>query len=211
MRYRQFHGALNSVGGASTEHVATSPKPISGRRIPPNWWPLVSAFVPAEQIVLRSARRLAAIYSPVPLQPSDLDHIREEIINSVGFSLCSSLAICEGQRAAEKLEMVLRTFCCAGYRPLKLQPICEYVVSPDERLLLAFIAGCQRGNLYNVRSILSWLAPSVSATRLIAPGQAFATMLKGSGVILPQRLHLSGNGCQSQLLPCGNEQAQHRH
>ncbi len=177
------------------------------RRNPSIWWPPVFAFKPSERIVLRSARRLSAIHSAVPFQPSSMDQMRAEIINAVGSGFCASLAIREGQRAAEQLEMILRTFCCAGYRPLKLRPICEYRVCPDERFLLSFIAGCQREDLYNVQSILSWLAPSVSATHLILSGKAFADMLKNSGIILPQRLYLSGRVCQSQPILSANEQA----
>jgi len=220
MRNCQFRTMMNSaqvseigstIASDGDQISIASSKSKSRHRIRRRWWPMLSEFKPSEQIVLRSARRLAAIHASVPLQPSDMDHMREEIINAVGLGFGASLAICEGRRAAEELEKVLRTFCCAGYRPLKLEPICEYTVCPDERFLLSFIAGCQRDDLHNVRSILSWLAPSVSASHLLSPGEAFANILKNSSVILPQRLFLSGNACQVWPFLSGNEPVHYKH
>ena len=195
-----------------TRKTVNSKKEIQSRYwSAPSWWPPIHAFNASEQIILRSARRLSAIYSAVPFQPSNIEQMRAEIINSVGSGFSVSLAIREGRRAAEQLEMILQAFCCAGYRPLMLRSICEYRISPDERFLLSFIAGCQREDLYNIRSILSWLVPSVSVPHLVAPGQVFASILKDSGIALPQRLHLSSNGFQSRPMLPDHAQASQYH
>jgi len=192
------------TGSSNTVKQSTSKKSSS-------WWPLFTEYKTSEQIILRSARRISAIYSAVPFQPSNMDQMRMEIIDAVGSGLSASLAIREGQSAAEQLEMILRTFCCAGYRPLRLRPICEHRVSPDERFLLSFIAGCQRKDMCNIRNILSWLAPGVSAPHLILPGQNLAGILKNSGIVLPQRLYLGSSPSQSFPILSVHEQASKYH
>jgi hypothetical protein len=190
----------------------TSPR---RRRRAPRWWPALADLSPVERVLLRAARRLEAARAAPQLALADTvlepERFRDEILRSVGYGFAASLGLRDGVAAASELENILCTFCCAGYRALDLRPICEPVVAPDERFLLAFLAACQRPDLYNVRSILSWLAPAAGAILLTAHGHAFGHRLHSQGITLPQRLRLTAAVGNSAALPCRHEHACRRH
>ena len=180
-----------------------------GRR--PGYWPYISELNFSEQVLLRSARRLFAINTKIALVEPDLERLREEILSSVGHGFGVTLGPQSGLSVATELEMILRAFCCMGFRPLQMHSICEPPLSTDERLLLSFVAGCQVKDSDHVWNVLSWLLPPPGAKIITAHGYALATKFYEGGLVLPQRLEIPGCiGC-SEVLPCRNEFAYKPH
>ncbi|PPR23074.1 MAG: hypothetical protein CFH38_01067 [Alphaproteobacteria bacterium MarineAlpha10_Bin1] len=170
----------------------------------PDGWPSIRELNLAEQILLRAARRLSASNTGVPIVVPDLERFREEIIASVGHGFGVSLGASQGTTAASELEAILCTACCAGFHPLQMNGICEPSLTPDERFLLSFVAGCRANDPDHVRSLLSWLLHPTAMPIIAGHGQSVADIFQAGGLILPQRLHLAGCIGYSELVPCGD-------
>ena len=105
----------------------------------------------AEQLVLWSARRLAATGHGAAATENEASACRLDVRARVGGEL--SVALCPtggpaaGVEAAEALERTLEIFGCAGVRSLQLNPMCCRFVSNDERLFLSFLAELPGGRL----------------------------------------------------------------
>ena len=158
----------------------------------------------AEQLVLWSARRLAAAGEGAAATETDASTCRHDVRARVGGEL--SVALCPtggptaGVAAAEALERALDIFGCAGVRGLQLNPMCCRFVSNDERLFLSFLASCQEGDHRHAAALLSWFLPPAGVRTAAADGAAFARALLEAGFQLPQRLMLSeGAGFPTSL------------
>jgi len=171
----------------------------------PKEWPTFAELDIAEQILLRAARRLSACCSETPLKVPDRARFREEIMASVGQGFGVSLGPNAGASAAGELNSILQTVCCAGFKPLDICRICEPTLTPDERFLLSFVAGCQADDPDHIRSLLSWLLPPAAVGIAAAHGQTLAHIFQAGGLVLPQRLHLAGCIGYSQIMPCHGE------
>jgi hypothetical protein len=174
-----------------------------GRR--PAAGPSIAELDFAERILIRALRRLTAINTGIALVVPDLEWLREQVIDAVGHGFGVTLGPRGGAAAVAELEWILRTFCCAGFRPLQIGRICEPSISPDERLLLSFVAGCQANDTDHVRNLLSWLLPPPAATIITAHGQSLAHIFHAGGVALPQRLRFADRVGVSGVLPCRGE------
>ena len=148
-----------------------------------------------EQLVLWSARRLAAAGQDAAATDIDASTCRHDVRARVGGEL--SVALCPtggpaaGVEAAEALERALDIFGCAGVRSLRLNPMCCRFVSNDERLFLSFLASCQEGDYRHAAALLSWFLPPAGVRTAAADGAAFARALLDAGFQLPQRLVLA--------------------
>ncbi|MDE0201847.1 MAG: hypothetical protein OXK73_05360 [Rhodospirillaceae bacterium] len=149
----------------------------------------------AEQLVLWSARRLAAAHHGAEATGTEASACRHDVRARVGGEL--SVALCPtggpaaGVEAAEALERTLEIFGCAGVRSLQLNPMCCRFVSNDERLFLSFLASCQEGDHRHAATLLSWFLPPAAVRTAAADGAAFARALLEAGFQLPQRLMLT--------------------
>ena len=168
-------------------------------------WPCITELDYSERVLLRAARRLSAINTEIALVVPDLERVREEILGSVGHGFGVTLGPQVGSSAATELEMILRAFCCMGFRPFQIHRICEPPLSTDERLLLSFVAGCQAKDSDHVWNVLSWLLPLAGAKIITAYGYALAKKFHEGGLVLPQRLEIGGCIGYSEMMPCRNE------
>ena len=141
----------------------------------------------AEQLVLWSARRLAAVGHGAAATETEASACRKDVL--------------AGVEAAEALERTLDIFGRAGARGLHLNPICCRFVSNDERLFISFLASCQDGNHRHAAALLSWFLPPAAMRAAAADGAAFAAALLGAGYCLPQRLHLAPDAGLRQRAP----------
>lgn len=157
----------------------------------------------AEQLVLWSARRLAAAgHGSAAIETESVDcrkDVLARVTGELGVALRPTGGPTAGLEAAEALERTLDTFGSAGVRSLRLNPMCRRFVSNDERLFLSFLAGCQGGDCRHTATLLSWFLPPAAMRTAAADGAAFAKALQDAGYCLPQRLHLSVNAG----FPCG--------
>lgn len=168
-------------------------------------WPSIAGLGFAERVLLRAVRRLSMANSGVALGVPDLKRLQEAIIEAVGHGFGSMFGPKGGSVAAVELEWILRTFCCAGFRPLQIGGICEPSMLPDERFLLSFVAGCQADDSVHVRNLLSWLLPPPGATIITAHGHSLADIFRMGGLTLPQRLRLAEGVGPANLVPCHDE------
>ena len=149
----------------------------------------------AEQLVLWSARRLAAVAQGAAATETDASARRHDVRARVGGELSVALyptgGPTAGVDAAEALERTLDIFGCAGVRGLRLNPMCCRFVSDDERLFLSFLASCQEGDHRHAAALLSWFLPPAGVRTAAADGAAFARALLDAGFQLPQRLMLA--------------------
>ena len=149
----------------------------------------------AEQLVLWSARRLAAAGHGAAATETEASACRQDVLARVGdelsVALCATGGPTAGLEAAEALERILDIFGCAGYRSLRLNPMCSRFLSNDERLFLSFLASCQEGDCRHASALLSWFLPPAAMRTAVADGAAFAAALQNAGFQLPQRLMLS--------------------
>jgi len=158
----------------------------------------------AEQLVLWSARRLAAAGRGAAATETDASACRHDVRARVGGELGVALGPtggpAAGAEAAEALERALDIFGCAGVRSLRLNPMCCRFVSNDERLFLSFLASCQDGDHRHAAALLSWFLPPAGVRSAAADGAAFARALLEAGFQLPQRLMLSESaGCPTSV------------
>ena len=154
----------------------------------------------AEQLVLWSARRLAAAGHGTAATEIEASACRQDVLARVGgelsVALCPTGAPAAGTEAAEALERTLDIFGRAGARSLRLNPMCCRFVSNDERLFLSFLASCQEGDHRHAAALLSWFLPTAGVRIAAAEGAAFARALLEAGFQLPQRLMLAEHaGC----------------
>ena len=149
----------------------------------------------AEQLVLWSARRLAAAGYGAAASETEAEARREDVLvrvgGELGVALCPTGGPSAGLEAAEALVRTLDIFDCAGVRCLRLNPMCCRFVSNDERLFLSFLASCQEGDYRHTAALLSWFLPPAGMRTAATNGAAFARALLGAGFQLPQRLMLS--------------------
>ena len=149
----------------------------------------------AEQLVLWSARRLAAAENGLVATETDASACRRTLLDRVsaelGVALRATGGPTAGREAAERLDRALETFASAGTRGLRMNPLCCRFVSNDERLFLSFLAGCQAGDCRHTGALLSWFLPPAAMRIAATEGSAFATALLGAGFRLPLRLRLS--------------------
>ena len=149
----------------------------------------------AEQLVLWSARRLAAADQDAAATETEASERRHDVRARVGGEL--SVALCPtggpaaGVEAAEALQRTLDIFGCTGVRSLRLNPMCCRFVSNDERLFLSFLASCQDGDYRHAAALLSWFLSPAGVRTAAADGAAFARALLDAGFQLPQRLMLT--------------------
>ena len=152
----------------------------------------------AEQLVLWSARRLAAADHGTAATESEAlacrQAIRERVGGELSVALCPTGGPTAGVEAAEALERTLGIFGCAGVRSLRLNLMCCRFVSNDERLFLSFLASCQEGDHRHAAALLSWFLPPAGVRSAAADGAAFARALLDAGFQLPQRLMLAESG-----------------
>lgn len=150
----------------------------------------------AEQILIWAARRIQISLENVPAEESDLQSSRELAIRRVGSELAVALDGTDcaraGFAAAERLSLILTTFACAAVRPLALRPLCSTTLTSDERLLLSYLAACQRGESGQVNALLSYLFPPAGARIAIRHGCELAVILKHGMLAVPLRLRLEG-------------------
>ena len=182
---------LTKVGQAVVETKFNRRSRLYGRW--PADWPRISELDFSERVLLRAVRRLSVINTEISLVVPDLERLREETLGSVGHGLGVTLGPQVGSSAATELEMILRSFCCMGFRPFQIHRICELPLSTDERLLLSFVAGCQ--------------AKDSGAKIITAHGYALATKFHEGGLVLPQRLEIAGCTGYSEMMPCRNQYA----
>ena len=151
----------------------------------------------AEQLVLWSARRLAAgDHDEAATECEAADRrrsVRERVGGELGVALRPTGGPDAGPAAAMALARTLATFDCAGVRSLRLNPLCSRFVSNDERLFLSFLAACQEGDCAHASALLSWLLPPAAMRLAATDGAAFAAALGGAGFRLPQRLLLTAD------------------
>ena len=149
----------------------------------------------AEQLVLWSARRLAAAGQAAEATETETSACRHDVRARVGGELSVALYPTGGPAAGldvvEALERTLDIFGCAGARSLRLNPMCCRFVSNDERLFLSFLASCQEGDHRHAAALLSWFLPPAAVRTAAADGAAFARALLEAGFRLPQRLVLT--------------------
>ena len=194
---------LTKVGQAVVETKFNRRSRLYGRW--PADWPRISELDFSERVLLRAVRRLSVINTETSLVVPDLERLREETLGSVGHGLGVTLGPQVGSSAATELEMILRSFCCMGFRPFQIHRICELPLSTDERLLLSFVAGCQAKDSDHVWNVLSWLLPLAGAKIITAYGYALAKKFHEGGLVLPQRLEIGGCIGYSEMMPCRNE------
>ena len=151
----------------------------------------------AEQLVLWSARRLAVVAHGAAATETEAATCRRDVLARVGgelgVALCATGGPTAGLEAAEALERTLDIFGCAGYRSLRLNPMCSRFLSNDERLFLSFLASCQEGDCRHAGALLSWFLPPAAMRSAVTDGAAFAAALLSAGFQLPQRLLLREN------------------
>ena len=172
---------------------------------PPTTRPSIAELDFAEQILVRAVRRLSVTNTKTALVVPDLERFKEQVIEAVGQGFGVFLGPRGGTAAAVELEMILRTFCCAGFRTLQIFRICEPSLSSDERFLLSFVAGCQAKDGDHLRNLLSWLIPPPGAMIITAHGQSLAHIFQVGGLALPQRLRLVDCVGHSDVMPCRGE------
>ncbi len=166
----------------------------SGRTVPRLCFP--------EQIVLWSARRFAAASAAATASEEEAAARRQDILLRIGMEFDAILrpragaeTVDRAGRTAEALAHTLESFGSLGVRPLRLNPPSCRFVGSDERLLLAFIAGCQAGDHGHTASFLSWFFPPCQARVPATHGAALAAAFADARLILPQRLRLDGCAC----------------
>lgn len=167
----------------------------------------------AEQLVLWSARRLAAEghdAAATECEASDRRRsVRERVGGELGVALRPTGGPDAGPAAAGALARTLTTFGCAGVRNLRLNPLCSRFVSNDERLFLSFLAACQEGDCAHASALLSWFLPPAAMRLAATDGAAFAAALGGAGFRLPQRLLLTAGAGSPWAQPADAPQTVH--
>ena len=157
----------------------------------------VPRLVFAEQLVLWSARRLAAAYHGAAATETEAAacrrDVRTRVAGELSVALCPAGGPAAGVEAAEALERTLDIFNFAGLRGLHLNSMCCRFVSNDERLFLSFLASCQEGDHQHAAALLSWFLPPAAMRTAATDGAAFAAALLGAGYRLPQRLQLAAD------------------
>ena len=150
----------------------------------------------AEQLVLRSARRLAAAALGTAATEAEasayMQAARDRAGAELGVALSPSGGPAAGRNAAEALKRTLAIFGSAGVRSLRLNPLCCRFVSNDERLLMSFLAACQEGDYRHAGALLSWFLPPAAVRVAATDGAAFAAALLGAGFRLQQRFPQAG-------------------
>ena len=192
-------GAMND-GATQREAQAPGPRRSAAPGI------TIPRLTFAEQLVLWSARRLAAAGHGTAATETEASACRQDVLARVGGEL--SVALCPtggpaaGTEAAEALERTLDIFGRAGARSLRLNPMCFRFVSNDERLFLSFLASCQEGDHRHAAALLTWFLPPAGVRIAVADGAAFARALLEAGFQLPQRLMLAESaGCPAGASP----------
>ena len=192
-------GAMND-GATQREAQAPGPRHSSapGMTIP--------RLTFAEQLVLWSARRLAAAGHGTAATETEASACRQDVLARVGgelgVALCPTGGPAAGTEAAAALERTLDIFGRAGARSLRLNPMCCRFVSNDERLFLSFLASCQEGDHRHAAALLTWFLPPAGVRIAAADGAAFARALREAGFQLPQRLMLAEHaGCPAGTSP----------
>ena len=146
----------------------------------------------AEQLVLWSARRLAAAGQDAAATETEVEasrhDVRARVVGELSVALCPTGGPAAGTEAAQALERLLDIFGCAGVRSLRLNPMCCRFVSNDERLFLSFLASCQEGDHRHAAALLSWFLPPAAVRSAATDGAAFARALFDAGFQLPQRI-----------------------
>ena len=192
-------GAMNgSAAQSETQAPAPRRSAAPGMTIP--------RLTFAEQLVLWSARRLAAAGHGTAATETEASACRQDVPTRVsgelGVALCPTGGPAAGTEAAEALERTLDIFGRAGGRGLRLNPLCCRFVSNDERLFLSFLASCQEGDHRHAAALLSWFLPPAGVRIAAADGAAFARALLEAGFQLPQRLKLAESaGCPAGASP----------
>ena len=196
-------GGLTEVWQAVNEMRLNQRMKRPGQR--PAEWPSIAELDFAERVLVRAVRRLSVTNTETALVVPDLERFREEVIEAVGHGFGVFLGPRGGTGAAAELESMLRTFCCAGFRPLQIGGICEPLMLPDERFLLSFVAGCQAKDTDHVRNLLSWLLPPAGARIITAHGQSLAHIFHVGGLTLPRRMWLGDSIGLADIVPCHGE------
>ena len=192
-------GAMND-GATQREAQAPGPRRSAAPGI------TIPRLTFAEQLVLWSARRLAAAGHGTAATETEASACRQDVLARVGgelgVALCPTGGPAAGTEAAERLERTLDIFGRAGARSLRLNPMCCRFVSNDERLFLSFLASCQEGDHRHAAALLSWFLPTAGVRIAVADGAAFARALLEAGFQLPQRLMLAESaGCPAGASP----------
>jgi len=147
-----------------------------------------------EQILIWAARRIQISIDNVPAEENDLEARHKMTIRRVGSELAVAFdgedSAKAGFVAAERLALILTTFACAAIRPLAMGPLCSTTVTNDERLLLSYVAACQKGDAGQVNALLSYLFPPAGARIAIRHGCELAAILKRGMLAVPLRLRL---------------------
>ena len=169
----------------------------------------------AEQLVLWSARRLAAAGHVAAATETEASACRQaaraRVAAELGVALHPAGGPAAGHEAAALLERTLAIFGCAGVRGLRLNPMCCRFVSNDERLFMSFLAGCQAGDCGHTGALLSWFLPPAAARVAVGDGAAFAAALLDAGFQLPQRLRLPACAGFPRAAPAGTATPQTLH
>jgi len=155
----------------------------------------------SEQIVVWAARRFGFIGNTALLSDLSSPAQREKAIRKVGMELGGVFLKLPddtlGNEVASDLESVISSFAESGYRGLKLNFQSCRLLSDDERLLLSFLAGCQRGDHAHVTELLAWFFPCCEIRGVIQRAGAFADVFKFNQLYFPQRINLN---CQNYQL-----------
>ncbi len=152
----------------------------------------------SEQIVVWTARRFGLIGNMGLLFDLSSPAQRENAIRKVGMELGEVFLKLPdnmlGNKVAGDLESVISSFAESGYRGLKLNFQSCRLISDDERLLLSFFAGCQRGDYAHVTELLAWFFPCCKIRDVIQRASAFADVFKSNQLYFPQRINFN---CQN--------------
>ena len=190
-------GEMNSGMMQRGDRAAKARRPSTGPGM------TVPRLIFAEQLVLWSARRLAAADHGAAATETEATacrrDVRTRVAGELGVALCHSGGPAAGVEAADALERTLDIFGFAGLRGLHLNPMCCRFVSNDERLLLSFLASCQEGDHRHAAALLSWFLPPAAMRTAATDGAAFAAALLGAGYRLPQRLQLAADAGHPQV------------
>ncbi len=183
------------VPGCLSRDNGTISKRVSGMS---NFY--ISDLKFSEQIIVWTARRFGFIGNTGLLSDLSSPAQREEAIRKVGMELGGVFLKLPdgtvGNKVASDLESVISSFTDSGYRGLKLNFQSCRQLSDDERLLLSFFAGCQRGDHAHVTELLIWFFPCCKTRDVIQKAGAVADVFKSNHLYLPQRLNLSRQNYQ---------------